>query len=270
MKTSQIILDKINKEKIKPKAKWYFVAEHIALWIPGVLITFIGAVSVAGILYAVTHTGWDLREFIYPTKTDFILAILPSVWIIAFVFFGSIIVKALRATHDGYRFSIKTMLIGSVMTSFVLGVFIFFMDDTLQADSIIRYPVRMREQQVWSSVQNGRLAGFVEEIKDETLMVRDKDDIVWAIDISSLGSTTLPFIGKGESVRFIGTSTDDHVFVACAISPWGIGEFHRSPINKGNHLRPDIKRNQNNNPDCKSLLENIKKNVRDKVKEKKK
>ncbi|MFA6608626.1 MAG: hypothetical protein WCT07_01835 [Candidatus Paceibacterota bacterium] len=261
MNIPQTILNKIKGENIKPRARWYFVMKHLALWFPGVLVTILGAISFAGVLFAFTHAGWEYREFVYPSLMDFFLAVVPFVWIISFTVFGSLIVKALRTTHKGYRLSVKKILLGSIVASLVLGVCIFYVDDAFKVDSIIRYPLHVREQGVWSSPEEGRLAGLIEEKYEDTLEVRGMDNTLWTIDMSGFGSTTFPFVEKGESIKIVGTSTVEGVFVACAVFPWDIGRFPGSPIKNNKHIRPQIKREQNNNPNCKVLLDNIKKHV---------
>lgn len=276
--TTQTILNKIQKENIKPKARWYFVVEHAVLWIPGVLVTLLGAIAIAGILYSVVHSGWEYREFVYQSQIDFIMAAIPFIWVISFLFFNSLIVKALRTTHSGYRLSVKAILLGSVTTSIVLGAGIYASDEAFKANSVIRYQVQMREQQVLSSPEKGRLVGRVEKKYDSSVTLRDKDNTLWSVDMSGFGSTTLPFVEEGESINVIGTTTDENskneeeedaegesherVFVACAIFPREmdspIPDKREQPIKMRN---PRI-RSQNKNPDCKTLLENIKEHVR--------
>lgn len=272
-KISQSILHKIQQENIKPKARWYFILEHIALWIPGVIVTALGALAVAGMLYAAAHSGWEYNEFIYPSKMEFLLAAAPFLWIISFIVFNSLIVKALRTTHLGYRLSVKRILLGSVTASVVIGTSGYIVDEMFKANSIIRYPVRMREEQVWSSPQKGRISGRIEKKYETSIVLRDKDNVLWSIDMSGFGSTTFPFVKEGESLRILGTSTNEvtetedeeskeHSFVACAVFPWEIGEPNRKPLIKPHPLREARNRMQNKNPDCKTLLEEMKKSVR--------
>lgn len=259
--TPQIILDKIKQENIKPKSKWYFIAKHAALWIPGIIVTGIGAVAVAGEIFAATHAGWEYREFIYRSDYDFILGTIPIIWVILFVAFASLIVKALRTTHSGYRFSSKNILAGSAITSIILGVCIYLLDDSLHANSIIRYPVHKREQGVWFTPSMGRLAGSIEDKTEDSLIIRDRDNVLWTIDMTGFGTSSFPFIEEGESIRIIGTSTDENIFIACAVFPWDIGEIERTSSNTSTQKRPTFNRNQNKNPDCKMILEELKKHM---------
>jgi hypothetical protein len=272
---SQIILDKIEKEKIKPKARWYFVAEHTALWIPGVIVTALGAASVAGIVYAVVHSGFEYSDFIYKTKIDFIIAAAPLLWILSFSLFSSIIVKTLRSTHMGYRLSAKKILLTSFGVSVVIGVCGYVIDETFETNSLIRYPVHLREEQVWTSPQEGRITGLIEKKYGTDIVIRDKNNMLWTVDMSGFGSTTFAFVEEGKSIRIIGTSTHDfneteenindenkeYIFVACAVFPWEIGVPTRNPANpvKGQH-QPKT-RPQNKNPDCKNLLNGIKQHI---------
>lgn len=271
-KISQTILHKIEQENIKPKAKWYFVLKHAVLWIPGILVTALGAVAVAGILYAATHSGWEYNEFIYKTKLDFFIAATPFLWVISFILFNSLIIKALRTTHLGYRLSAEKIIIGSFATSIILGSSGYFFDEKFEADSLIRYPVHMREKGLWSSPEQGRISGFVEKKYEESLLVRDDRNRMWIVDMSGFGSTTFPFLEEGKSIRILGTTTEsvlnnvavnkEYSFVACAVFPWEIGGKMRGQMSpKGEFNRPKVRPN-NKNPDCKIILEEMKGKVR--------
>lgn len=274
---SQIILDKIQKEKIQPTPKWYFVAEHAVLWIPGVIVTFLGALAVAGILYSFIHSGWEYSEFVYPSQVDFLIEAMPFLWILSFILFNSVIVKALRTTHSGYRLSVKGILLGSVTASIFLGIGIYLCDEVFEANSIIRYQVQMRERQISSAIEKGRLIGLVEKKYQTSLLVRDRDNILWNVDLSLLGTSTFVFIQEGKSITIIGTTTDENssnenndnsgedkekVFIACAIFPKEVtAPVRSSSTQKVITHRPRV-HTQSNNPDCKVLLNEIKKNIR--------
>lgn len=274
---SQIILNKIEKENIKPKARWYFVAEHAALWIPGIVVTALGAVAVAGTLYSAVHSGWEYREFVYPSQIDFIVKTIPLLWITSFIFFGSLITQALRTTHSGYRLSTKNILLGSMTTSILLGFIFYSLDEVFEVNSIIRYQVQTREEEIVSSLEKGRLVGIVEKKYENIILVRDKDNVLWSVDLSLLGSSTPLFIQEGRGINVVGTTTDENkegqnnndnssedeekVFIACAVFRRElITSSIRTKLSPNNHT-PKV-RNQNNNPDCKLLLDEIKRNIR--------
>lgn len=271
-KISQTILHKIEKENIKPKARWYFVLEHGILWVPGILVTLLGAVAVAGIVYAVMHSGWEYNEFVYKTKVDFLIATTPFLWVISFALFNSLIVKALRTTHLGYRMSAKKIIIGSFTTSIILGCSVYVFDEKFEVDSLIRYPVHIREKGVWSSPEQGRMSGIVEKKYEKALLVRDFENRLWIVDMSGFGSTTFPFVEEGKSIRVLGTTTEnisintdvnkEYSFVACALFPWEIGgRMHKQIPPKGEFNKPKFRLN-NQNPDCESILEEMKGKVR--------
>lgn len=266
---SKTILDKIQKENIKPKARWYFVVEHGVLWIPGVLVTALGAVAVAGMLYAVAHSGWEYHEFIYASKIDFFVAASPFLWILSFIVFNSLIVRALRTTHLGYRLSAKKILLGSIGSSIIIGSCSYIIDEKFEADSIIRYPVHMREEQIWTSPQDGRLMGRIEKKYEDSMVVRDKNNMLWIVDMSGFGTTTFPFVVEGKSIRIIGTSTNEktetgegeskgETFIACAVFPWELGSPVRPQIQpfRGNRS-PKMRPPQNKSPDCSVLLDHM-------------
>lgn len=268
---SKTILNTIKKENIKPKSKWHFTLCHFVLWFPGVIVTTVGAIAVAGILYAIAHSGWEYNEFVYRSKFDFFFASAPFLWIISFILFSSLIVKALRTTHLGYKLSAKKIILGSFVTSILLGFFGYTVDEKLKVNSLIRYPVHIREEGLWSLPKEGRISGVIEQKYENFLTVRGKDNILWTVDISGFGSTTFPFVKEGESIRILGTSTEiiiideknnDHSFLACALFPWEIGERNKRPrAPLPNMIKPKI-HPDNKNPDCKVLLEEMKEKMK--------
>lgn len=267
---TESILNKIEKENIKPKAKWYFALKHGMLFIPAVLITALGAFSVAGICFGVVHSGWEYRDFTYKNKMDFMMAAVPMLWIVLYSLFSSVIVKALRTTYGGYKLSAKKILIGSMFISIVFGVLLFSYDEKMKMDGVIRYPVHVREEGLWFSPKDGRLLGKIEKLEDISLMVRDKNNTLWEVDMSGFGSTTFPFIEEGKNIRILGTTTDmdkddekiadGKTFIACAVFPWELGEFHRLPMPpQGQGVRRMLKPKLiNSNPDCQKVLEDMK------------
>lgn len=267
---SQTILDKIEKENIKPKAKWYFVIEHAVLWVPGILVTALGAASIAGICYGIAHSGWEHRDFTYKSKMDFIVAAVPLLWIISFTLFNSLIVHALRTTKEGYKLSVTKIMLGSVGVSILVGVGIYALDEMFEINSVIRYPVHAREERLWASPSEGRITGRIEKKDAMNIVLRDKENMLWVVDISGFGTTSFPFVVEGKNVRILGTSTDEireekdsdnsskeRTFVACAIFPWEIGEPMRRPLPPFKGMPLPNKRMQNKNPDCKIVLEEM-------------
>lgn len=266
--TSQVVLEVIKEQNIKPKSRIYFLAHHAILWVPGILVTVIGSFAVAGILFAATHAGFEYREFVYSTTLDFVIDTIPFMWIISYAFFVALIVYALRTTHTGYRLSIYTILFGSFSVSLLLGFVIYSLDTFMKVDSLVRYPVHIREERNWQFNGEGRLAGKIIDSDEKSLILVDGKEEEWVVDISGFNSNLPPFVKEDNNIRIVGTSTNDHFFVACAFFPWEIGGF---PNNKNlkmkmqatstNGIRPPLNFPQNENPDCKDVLESLKKRV---------
>lgn len=252
----QDILERIKKEDIKPKARWYFVLEHGALWLPGVIVTTVGGVAVAGMFYSGFNSGWEYREFTHTSLFNFFVDAVPLIWIVSFGLFSSLIVRALRTTHSGYKLSAKRILFSSILMSILLGGLIYLADDSYKADSLIRFPVREREKALWDTPTQGRLLGVVEKIENQVLSVKDPKGEVWNVDVSQLGTTTIPFVKIGEPVRIVGTTTEEDDFIACRVFPWGIGGVQVGE-QKRNGKR-NIMPKQNISPSCEEILKSSK------------
>ncbi len=252
----QDILEKIKKDDIRPRAKWFFVLEHAVLWIPGAIVTLVGGVAVAGMFYSGFNSGWEYREFTHDSLLNFFIDAVPFVWIISFGLFSSLIVRALRTTHSGYRLSAGRILLSSVTASILLGGLIYLADDTYKADSFIRYSVHTREKAIWDTPTQGRLLGVVEKIENKMISVKDQKGEVWSVDISQASTTTLPFVKIGEPIRIVGTTTEDDDFVACRVFPWGIGGVEVPNQKRNNKI--NIMPKQKVSTDCEEVLKTSK------------
>lgn len=263
---SQSVLNTIKEQNIKPKSRLYFLVYHAILWVPGVLVTILGSFAIAGILFAATHAGFEYREFVYPTTFDFVIDAIPFMWIISYALFVGLIVYALRTTHTGYRLSVYKIIFGSFSISLLMGFVIYSLDTLIRVDTLVRYPVHMREERNWQFTGEGRLSGKVIELNEDSLIILDGKEEGWLVDVSGFDSKLPPFVKEENNVRIVGTSTDEHTFIACAFFQWDIGGFsniknfkNRPEFASTNFVRPP----QNINPDCKKVLESLKKRVRD-------
>jgi hypothetical protein len=134
--TTEKIIAAIDKQKVTPRPRAYFILRNAILWIPGILTTLLGAYTVAGILYGIIHPHWENRTYFA----------IPLLWVVSFCLFSIVTISLIRkTTSSGYRHSAEQLLLISVTVSVALGVVIYALtQDSLdnRMKTYYRYPTQ--------------------------------------------------------------------------------------------------------------------------------
>ncbi len=211
------VLGKIHEEKICPKNKGYFVFRDISLWTPGILVTIIGAFAWAGVIFSGTQSSFKYREFISPKALPFIARELPTVWVIAFLVFALLTIKAFRQTKRGYKYNTTTVLGVSVVVSFVLGL-IIVKSDIYYRNPFLRFPTERIQKQMWFNPEEGRIVGMVTKTDTGSFVLLDKNKKVWTLDTTEV-SMTEETLTQNTLIRIVGRAQNDSTFLVCMVVP---------------------------------------------------
>ncbi len=232
------VMSRIAEEKVTPRSKWYFTARHAALWTPGIVVTAVGAFAIAGLLFSATHAGWEYRPLTRFSLLEFVVEVIPVIWLVSLALFGILIVKSLRLTAKGYRYKTGIILTSSFVVSLLLGTGLFALDMTVKRNGLIRFGVERAQTMLWNAPSDGRITGVI-DIDGMVVTLTGNDGEVWTLDTSELVDE--PLITDDGVVRIIGIETGDHVFLSCIIMPWELGP--RSPQNneRPGDTRPRLK-----------------------------
>lgn len=226
------VLETITNTKLQPTSRWRFRAQHAVLWVPGVLVTSLGAFAIAGILFSTVHAGWQYRPYTHQSVAGFLREAIPLVWLGSLVLFGAVIVKALRLTAQGYRYKTGLIIAASFCTSVMLGAALFALDMTTFKNKLIRFHAERSQQTLWTSPEDGRLAGVLDITEDGAVSLVDTTGKAWVLDTTELIGKEL--LKDGASVRVVGLIDQDASFVTCVLFPWEL-----SPIDRdGREARP--------------------------------
>ncbi len=239
------VMDKINSEHLKPKSIWYFKIQHTILWIPGILVTVLGVLAFAGILYSIAHSGWQYRQYTHKNIIVFLTQMIPVLWIISILIFGVIITKITRITQNGYKYKTGIIMTLSFASSIILGLFIFILDMKIKNNPLIRFQTENYQKNIWSEPQKGRLAGIV-IFAEDFLVVEDFKGEQWIVDISEVYGDIDPLL-KGQNIRLLGKKDDMNNFIACKVLPWDLSPVRpvKSLENKDFLYKKDNKLNSN-------------------------
>lgn len=211
-----LVLGKIQEEKIRPTQKKYFTLREMSLWTPGILVTIIGAFAWAGIIFNTTHSSFKYREFIRPGSVPFIIRELPTIWVIAFLFFALLVIKAFRQTKHGYKYNASTVLYMSIVVSFVLGL-IIVQSDVYYKNPLLRFPTERIQKGIWSNPNEGRLTGVITRSPDGTVFLTDTRGKMWVLNTQEIPIMEDMFTDS-TFVRMVGRVEGDRTFIVCMVA----------------------------------------------------
>lgn len=229
---SQSILERISEKNIQPKNRWRFMLERVLLWVPGIFTLMIGALATSAMIYVLSHTDWKYTPFITDDSFwKFALTTLPYLWIVFVCIFVLFTYKAVRKTQGGYRYRTRSLILGNILMSIVLGSAGYALGigqviDTGLGNKVSGFDslVQQRMEQ-WSDPQQGRLVGEVRNIDDTALRIKDIDGYFWIVDTRALvqreESLRNTILDQHRQVRMLGYLDEDfpNTFHACLMLP---------------------------------------------------
>jgi hypothetical protein len=228
--TTEKILAAIETKQVTQRPKWYFILRNFILWIPGLLTTFLGAYTIAGILYGVLHVHLENRLYAdYPSQIIFTVAI-PMLWVVSFALFSIVTLSLVRKTNTGYRHTATQLLAISVACSIVIGILFYALTSASLAGPgmLYRYPTQHEQQTMWNNPDNGRISGVITAVQATSSTVRDFNGELWSVDTTAVPTDQQKILHIGNAIRIVGTETDEHIFVACRVLPWELLPMQQS------------------------------------------
>jgi hypothetical protein len=151
---------------------------------------------------------------------------LPNIfWLGLIVLLTFIGIRKLRDTPTGHRHSyLQDILIGIIIifigSYIVRGIGIgpklhSVLIDTVPVVSNILY-----NESAWNNPDNGRLAGTIENIDSQSIVLKALDGNIWNVDIRQSGISPMISLIKGEQIRILGIKNTGNYFEAATIIPW--------------------------------------------------
>ncbi len=230
MKTiTQKAIEKINNENIKPKAKWQFLLKNNLLWLMSALVIFVGSLATSVTVFLLTDNDWDTYQYTDKNLLESILLSLPYFWLLIIIIFIFLAYYNVRHTTEGYKYKAFIIILISVISSVIIGTIMFNAGIGLKIDKVSSMNIPyynnlvQHKTDMWVRPNNGLLAGKINGVKNDQLVLIDFNNKKWIIEINS--STLVRGRSKlqsGEEIKLIGKiNIETNNFTADEIRPWG-------------------------------------------------
>jgi len=192
------VLETIKEKKLKPRAKWQYVAREVVIVSAGAALLLVGSISFAAMVRRIEYNDYGLYAHKGPDLALFVLATIPYFWIIATAAFIALLYYILKNTKKGYRYRLPVIVILSVVGSLILGGVLFAIGIGRHTDRMMNRHMPGYDRLVdhgrgfWLNPEDGLLAGEILEMSPEE---------TWLL-IDMHGEQWLVYIGEAEIIMF--------------------------------------------------------------------
>lgn len=235
-KLSDKILDRIKEQKVRPKARWYFILMNILLIAAIVFSIIIGSLAVAIIIRHFSWADWELAHHFSGSRLKSFFLLLPYLWLIFILFAIFFADQLFKHTKTGYRIKSWVILLSSILLSLNFGYILYLvkLDRSFEDVLITNIPMyqswETRRDQLFAAPEMGVLAGQIIKIKSEDEWeLLDFANHEWEIDVrkAKIRNDFTPV--EGLHVGIIGEPTDKNEFQAKVVTLWKKQIFRLPP-----------------------------------------
>lgn len=251
---SNTILEKIKNSGVKPISKKYFIFKRFLVMFLGISTIILGAFSFAKVSASFFVAPWQDWEYVFSSFGSFLYFSIPLIWVLSLLFFIYLIPFILEKTKSGYKYKKIILIMFSVISSFVLGLFILFIGSFDRSNNIFASEPEKKQVQIWTSPHSGRLSGFVLNRGTESIVLQDFHKKIWMIDISNVLDLSKKIITSEEKVKIIGVMVDDNTFIACQIMTFDLAHSDFDLTQDNNSSYDYFDPNQTIGDICKFVL----------------
>lgn len=223
---SKSVVDKIKKEDVKPKPKWWFVIMHAAMWMLMVLAVFVGSMAVGVLIHEFVGTDWTQVHRLGRGMLPGFVLVLPYLW---FGILGLMLLVSyylFAHTKKGYRFHPLLIMGAAVLISVLLGMGLYISRtserfEQVMIERIPQYAEYQRErEQMWVAPDRGVLAGIIVDEREGVLLVlNDVKGQEWRVDISGARYRDGQ-VAVGRTVMAVGEKVGAYEFTASEVRPF--------------------------------------------------
>jgi hypothetical protein len=230
MDNSEKLISKIKEGNVKPLPKWRFVLKNASAWTVFIVAVAFGALAFSVVLFSIQQAEFDLLEHMSHSLLEFLLALIPLIWIILLVVFLIAAIISIRNSKKGYKFSSLSLVGLCASISILLGTLFFiigggqWLENAFDDNVSIYESVQDRKTRLWSMPEDGYLSGTITSIAGDAMRLEDFQGNTWTIDIKVIDVVPSVSLDKGEKIKIIGKMISKDSFTADKIRPWGSAE----------------------------------------------
>lgn len=234
---TESVLDRIEKENVEPKPKWYFILKNEVFWGVGIVSIIIGSCSVAAVLFSVSNSDFDMYIATHDTFGGYLLDALPFMWLMNLAIFIALGYLQIKHTNNGYKYPVYIVIGGVLLITSVGGILLHmfefgeYVEKRFGPYIPFHKLVHIERERLWSNSNRGVIAGRVSVITPglKSFVIKDFRDKPWVIVGENLHAQDLKFLYLDNTVRIIGIPTDvdsknlaTSTLYGCVILPWQI------------------------------------------------
>ncbi|NTW52051.1 MAG: hypothetical protein HGB22_05640 [Chlorobiaceae bacterium] len=233
-KSSDLILDEIEKRHVVPIPRWRFILKRSVFWILAAISVLTGSISMVTAIYVFLDNDFIVDraniEMLFDQRPfmEEVVKSIPYVWLIAMSLFIIAAYYGFRHTKKGYRYTtlrvfassmFVSLLICGVLNIFDVGKYIHrYLIENIKGYDHLVYSNEIR----WAQMEKGLLGGKVIKlsISDHFIVVKDYKKRLWTVDISKAQVRPGTQLAMGRYLKITGLKTGDMTFQATSIQPW--------------------------------------------------
>jgi cytochrome c-type biogenesis protein CcmE len=227
MKNSETLISKMKDQNLKPIPKWHFTLKGMTIGFTLLVSVIIGGLAFSIILFSIQQLGFDLISHMSHSKIEFLLGLLPFLWIVLLIVFLVIGMISIKNSKKGYKFSPSKLLIINTAFSILLGTLFFIGGGAQWFENVFAVKIELYESinekkiNMWSMPENGYLSGTIESVNEETLKLVDFKNKSWTIDYQQAHIPPIVLLEEGEVIKLRGKMNSAGYFIANEVRPWG-------------------------------------------------
>jgi len=225
---SNEILEKIEKEQIKPTPKWRFLLKDSVVYITFIFNILVGALGISISLYLITNNDVIINQITDLSFIQSLIITIPVFWLVITAFFLFLAYYNFKHTEGGYRWSVAWIFLINIGVSVLIGLMLYFtgvsekLNDFFYTSIPGYHQIADLRNQVWMRPEQGYLAGEIISIdeNESTLQLKDLNNNIWTLTYDLADIKGRVHIIEGTNIKIIGKVDGTNKFFAFEIRPW--------------------------------------------------
>ncbi len=188
-KIAENVIEKIKKQEIRPKSKWFFVLKNILFWFLFFISILLGGLSFSFVLYILFLNDTLVSFYLANNKNVFI--VIPYLWFFSFSFFIIFADYILKNTKKGYKYSLLNLIVITLLITLFLGFVLVIFGFTEKVDRVfLQHSYLYRKYGNAHYSQNDPAKGifigkFIYDQQDKNLFFKDIDNNLYEVLLRS-------------------------------------------------------------------------------------